>query len=203
MIPEIKICGITKTEEILFINEMPVSYIGFVFAQSKRRVTPDQAVKLSEGLRGDIKRVGVFTDTPLSEIALIVKHCSLDVIQLHSECLDKDISSLSCPVWKGISMQSPDCIEKLNEYPSAKAFVLDAYMPDKSGGTGRTFHWEWAEGLSRDNTIVLAGGLNAENVGRAVGIVKPHIVDVSSGVEGLDGKDKTKVLEFIKAVNYA
>lgn len=200
MIPEIKICGITGPEEVEFINEMPVSYIGFVFAPSKRLVTPEQADRLSEGLRGDIKKVGVFTDTPLDEIELIVKLCALDIVQIHGRCRDQDIGSLSCPVWKGISMQSHDCTEKLQEYPSAKAFILDAYVPEQQGGTGRTFHWEWAEGLSRQYTIILAGGLNAGNVSRAVGIVRPHIVDVSSGVEGMNGKDKLKVMEFIKAV---
>jgi phosphoribosylanthranilate isomerase len=185
---------------VAIVNGAPVDYVGFVFAESKRRVTPAQAMTLSGQLNKGIRKVGVFTDMPLPEIASIARLCSLDVIQLHRDVTDAEAASLPCPVWIGISIRTPECIDRLREYPSARAFVLDAYVAGLNGGTGRTFDWEWARGVSQQFDIVLAGGLNTENVGKAIDIVKPRVVDVSSGVEGINGKDANKVYEFIKAV---
>lgn len=200
MIPDIKICGITRSEDVAIVNGTPVDYVGFVFAESKRKVTPAQAMALSGQLKKGIGKVGVFTDTPLPEIVRIARLCSLDVIQLHRDVTDAEVASLPCPVWIGISIKTPECIARLREYPSARAFVLDAYVAGLKGGTGHTFDWEWARGVSQQFDIVLAGGLNTENVGKAIEIVKPRVVDVSSGVEGINGKDGNKVAEFIKAV---
>lgn len=200
MIPEIKICGITRSDEINFLNRTPIAYIGFVFAVSKRQVTPEQACKLSEGLRDGIKKVGVFTDRSLAEINWIAETCHLDIIQIHGAYTDFEIKTLSRPVWKAITMKSPECVRQSKDYPSAKAFVLDTYNPVQKGGTGKVFHWEWAEGFSAHDQVVLAGGLNAGNVHKAIQIVKPHIIDVSSGVEGPSGKEEKRVIEFIKAV---
>jgi phosphoribosylanthranilate isomerase len=200
MVPEIKICGITRKDEVEIVNNVNADYIGFVFAESKRRVTPGQAIILSGELKSGIRKVGVFTDTPLPEIARIARLCGLDIIQLHRDATDAEIASLPCPVWMGISIKTPECITRLQEYPSARAYVLDSHVAGMKGGTGRTFDWEWARGVSQRYDIVLAGGLNAENVGKAIDIVNPRVVDVSSGVEGENGKEEIKVKEFIKAV---
>ncbi len=200
MIPQIKICGIRFSEEIQVVNRLEVDYVGFVFAKSKRRITLEQAALLKKKLRKGIKAVGVFTDMSGEEICKAAEVCNLDIVQLHGNQSDEDIKSLPLPVWKSISMKNPESVHKTRLYPSACAFVFDTFAKGMEGGTGIPFQWQWISGLSDTVSLVLAGGLNPNNIRGAIEIVKPHIVDVSSGVEGNMGKDEKRVIEFIKAV---
>jgi len=199
--PQVKICGITSEREIKFINELDINYTGFVFAKSRRQVSVYEASRLRKALRGDIKAVGVFTDARPAEINTIAEMCAIDIIQLH-RCEDIEQGQFSLPVWKAIRVKDDkEEIIKQLEGPY-DAFVLDTYAKDKAGGTGIVFNWHLARGLSEKRKIVLAGGLTADNVAEAIYMVKPHIVDVSSGVEGDFGKDEKKVKAFLHAVKH-
>lgn len=197
---KVKICGIKRMDEVDFLNKTEVDYVGFVFARSKRQVTPEIASELIKKLRADILKAGVFTDLPVDDIMRIAEQCRLDIVQLHGAQNDPDIKRFNLPVWKSILVRSPECIQQLELYPSAAAFVLDTFVPGMEGGTGKAFPWDWVSQLSLNHNIVLAGGLNAGNVGQAIEKVNPHVVDVSSGVEGQNGKDEHLVKDFIKAV---
>ena len=111
MIPEIKICGIKTEEEVQLMNHFPVTYIGFIFAKSKRQLTLDKAAHLRALVRGDIKVVGVFMDQDFDFIQEAIEHCRLDVVQLHGGERDDMFDVLSKPVWKSIPVNLP-CSEK-------------------------------------------------------------------------------------------
>lgn len=199
--PEVKICGITTEREIKIINELDINYIGFVFAKSKRQVPVYKAARLRKALRGDIKVVGVFTDAHPVEINIIAKICAIDIIQLHRS-RDIEPGQFSLPVWKAVRVKDDkeQLVKHLKE--PCDAFVLDTYVKNKAGGTGTAFNWHLARGLSEKRKIVLAGGLTAGNVNEAINIVKPHVVDVSTGVEGCCGKDEEKIKAFLRAARY-
>ncbi|NLG87986.1 MAG: phosphoribosylanthranilate isomerase [Clostridiaceae bacterium] len=199
--PKVKICGITSEREIEFINELEINYVGFVFAKSRRQVSVHHAVKLRKALRGDIMAVGVFTEADPSEINKVAEICGIDIIQLHCSG-DTGQGQFSLPVWKAVRVKdNKEELIKALDGPY-DAFVLDTYVKDKTGGTGVAFNWHLARGLSEERKIVLAGGLTADNVAEAIRIVRPQVVDVSTGVEGTCGKDEKKVKAFLHAARH-
>ncbi|HAA24588.1 MAG TPA: N-(5'-phosphoribosyl)anthranilate isomerase [Ruminiclostridium sp.] len=200
-VPRVKICGITSEREIKFINELDINYVGFVFEKSRRQISVYDAARLRKALRGDIKAVGVFTSADSSIINKTAKICGIDIIQLHCSG-DIEQGQYDLPVWKAVSIKDDkeELIKRL-EGPY-DAFVLDTYVKNKAGGTGVVFNWNLARDLSEKRKIVLAGGLTAENVAEAIYIVRPQIVDVSTGVEGICGKDEKKVKAFLHAAGY-
>jgi|BioPla2DNA2_1021312.scaffolds.fasta_scaffold00344_7 phosphoribosylanthranilate isomerase len=194
--PKIKICGLKSLDQILMINKYDVDYVGFIFAESKRKITPDMAKEMKEKLRKDIKAVGVFVDSPIEEVNQITNYCNLDVVQLHGKETDIECSKSIVPVWKALSVKDKEVVELLEQYKTIEGFVFDS----GSGGTGKTFSWDLIKGISNKYFTILAGGLNSENVIRGIKEVRPHIVDVSSGVESNGEKDEAKIKEFIKAI---
>lgn len=195
-IPKIKICGLKTVDQILMINQYEVDYIGFVFAKSKRQITPDRAKEMKTKLRNDIQAVGVFVDTPIEEVNKIIEYCNLDIVQLHGRESDDECSKSIAPVWKALSVKGEESFEVLDYYKAIEGFVFDS----SSGGSGKTFSWDLIKGISNQYFTVLAGGLNSENIIRGIKIVRPHVVDVSSGVENGEEKDEAKIKDFIKKV---
>ncbi|HOQ16458.1 MAG TPA: phosphoribosylanthranilate isomerase [Defluviitaleaceae bacterium] len=194
--PEIKICGLKSVEQIYMINKYDIDYVGFVFAESKRQVTPELAKEMRSKLRRGIKAVGVFVDTPIEEVNQIAKYCHLDIVQLHGNEKDDECSRSIVPVWKALSVQDKEVLNRLEEYKAIQGFVFDS----GKGGSGKTFSWDLIKGISSKYFTILAGGLNSENVVQGIREVNPHIVDVSSGVESKGEKDESKIKAFIKAV---
>lgn len=195
----IKICGITREEEIYEINELKPDYIGFVFANSKRKVTIEQVKKLYKKLNKSIRAVGVFRDNDEEFILNILKEVPLDVVQLHG---NEDISfikslkeKVTCDIWKAITINSKEDIRNLNKYP-INTIVLDGSNP----GEGKTFNWNMLRGVNINKRIALAGGINESNVEEGIKSINPTIIDVSSGVEEMDekglykSKDKMEIL---------
>lgn len=201
-VPDIKICGLTCKEDIEIVNQVPIAYAGFVvyFPKSKRNVTIEQAQQLIAGLDKSIKSVAVCV-SPTKEQAEEIQRAGFDVIQIHGT-FEKEVEKcLSIPVFRAINVVEESDVKTALESASKKIayFVFDGKNP----GSGKTFDWEFLK-RNVDNTakIMLAGGLHAGNVKEAIRVVKPGIVDVSSGVE-LDtgsGKDKEKVFQFVHAV---
>ncbi len=200
MKPRIKICGIRTFKDIQAINLFDISYAGFIFAESKRRVTKEQAKAMRDALRPDIKAVGVFVNTPTDHINEIIDYCQLDIAQLHGEESPKHCKEIHRAVWKCIPIQDEGSLAAAEQYRSIAGILLDTYSQGARGGTGRTFCWEWATEASNQYFTILAGGLNPENVQRAVKIVKPHVVDISSGVETDTQKDPYKIEQLVRRI---
>ncbi|AEG15416.1 Phosphoribosylanthranilate isomerase [Desulfofundulus kuznetsovii DSM 6115] len=197
----VKICGITDISSALAAAEAGADALGFVFAPSPRRITPSQACRICRELPPFISRVGVFVDAPLEEVRAVAEYCGLDAIQLHGSESPDYCRSLGRRVIKAFRVGDEIDPVELSGYP-ADAILLDTFVAGKKGGTGQPFDWQLAAGLKLSRPLILAGGLTPENVGRAVAIVQPYGVDVSSGVEkdGQPGKkDPDKIRRFIAA----
>lgn len=196
---EIKICGIRRMKDIEFINKFKPDYIGFVFAESKRKVTPRQARELSSKLDKNIKTVGVFVNARYDEIIEAVKTAKLDVVQLHGDEDDKYIQGLNldCEVWKAVRVRDG---EDIPDVKGVDRLLLDKYTEREYGGSGETFDWSQSGKINTNKPIILAGGLNKENVLCGIEIFKPVCVDVSSSVETDGVKDEIKIKEFIYTV---
>ncbi|NLZ49454.1 MAG: phosphoribosylanthranilate isomerase [Clostridiales bacterium] len=197
---KVKICGLTRALDIEYVNEFKPDYAGFVFADSKRRVSADQALELAKNLSNDIKIVGVFVNEDINTVREIAEKVKLDILQFHG---DEDINYINSfkdyEVWKAISIKSEEDLLNLNGYSDVR-FLLDSKIEGLRGGSGKTFDWNILKDFDLQNKIILAGGLNCENILDALRIVKPYGVDVSSGVESEGVKDYKKIKEFIGKV---
>jgi len=197
---KVKICGLTRMEDADWANDLRPDYVGFVFAESRRRVSPEKAARIAKGIDRSVKRVGVFVNPTLDEIHEVLDACPLDVLQLHGEERPAFYEKVGMPVWKAFRMRSPEVLAELDEY-RVDAYVLDGWRPDSYGGTQTRFPWEWAQEYDfKNKRIVLAGGLSAENVSEAIQSVKPWAVDVSSGVETAGIKNTAKIAAFLERV---
>lgn len=191
---KIKICGITNKKDAMMVSNFGADAIGFVFAESKRRITPEKAKTIIKELPPFITTVGIFVDEKLKEINRIIEFTSLDAVQLHGNETREYCDKVNRKVIKGIQVTKDDTKEsllnKMRNY-SVSAFILD---PGK--GSGKTFNWKIARDI--DKPIIIAGGLSPENVKQVIQELNPYGVDVSTGVEKDYGKkDKEKVKKFI------
>jgi phosphoribosylanthranilate isomerase len=201
---KIKICGLKRIEDVQYVNKYLPDYIGFVFAESKRKVTMEQAAELREGLDSRIKAVGVFVNESLDKVVEIAEKCRLDAIQLHGDedglYVEKLKGSIkSVEIWKAIRVKDESSLLLLNEY-KVDAFVLDAFVEGAYGGVGKVFDWKLAKLAKEYGRIIVAGGLSVDNVSGAVELVMPYGVDVSSNVETDGVKDELKIQGFIEKV---
>lgn len=193
---KIKLCGMRRPEDVAYANEFCPDYIGFVFAKSRRQVAPEQAGELSSRLRPEIQTVGVFVNEPVERLLEAVRIANLHVIQLHGD-EDEDYirrlrSRTGLPVWKAVRVSTVFDILKADALP-VDALVLDSCTPGAYGGTGRLADWEVICRAARRKAIFLAGGLRADNIQRAVRLVRPFGVDLSGGIETDGIKDREKI----------
>lgn len=200
----IKICGLKSIDDILMINKFDIDYVGFVFAESKRKITVEKAVKMKQLLRHDIKAVGVFADMDINNIINISNKTKIDIIQLHSNETDemcKTIKKLiKKPVWKSISIKNKESVHLIDKYKNVDGFVLDTFSKNLRGGSGITFNWEFVKGVSQKFFVVLAGGINEDNITEAYNVVKPNVIDLSSSVETDGKKDYKKVKSLMRRI---
>ena len=203
---EIKICGITREEDVDTCMELGVDWIGLVFAaRSPRRLTTERGISLKERARAAKGVVAVFAENSEAEIEDVLEHVRPDVIQMPglpiSPTFLRKFSSLPS-FWNTIRVGRDDLAAASGQ--KADALHFDASAAGMSGGTGKTFDWSLLAGVDRSRPIVLAGGLKPENVADAVRRVKPDIVDVASGVESAPGiKDRAKIAAFVREVRGA
>ena len=202
---KVKICGITCEGDVSILNRCLPDYAGFVFADSRRRVTADIAKKLADSLNPLVKKAGVFVNMEIERLCEIVNTASLDVVQLHGD-EDRDfIDRLRCcidnriQVWKAVKPDNNISISGLPDY-RADLYLADTYVKGRHGGTGICFDWKLLMGFDNRSSIILAGGLTPVNVTEAITIVRPYGVDVSSGVETDGKKDANLVEKFITSV---
>jgi len=195
---QVKVCGLTNLEDAQAAVEYGADLIGFIFAASPRQVTLKEAREIIDNLKGNSAKVGVFVDRNLSKVQQIAADCNLDYIQLHGSESPWYCQQLDRPVLKAFSIKDRESLEQLKKYDVDK-YLLDTYHPYKLGGTGEIFNWDLAVEAKELGPIFLAGGLNSDNVARAVEKVNPAGVDVSSGVELRAGKKNyRKVKQFIQ-----
>jgi len=197
----IKVCGNTELEGVRVAVGLGVDLLGFIFARSPRRVTVEQARDLIAEVPESIGRVGVFVDEPTDQIAAVAGACALTAIQLYREPAPQD-RALGLQLLPALRLRAgEDGSARLEpgDHP-----LLDTFVPDAIGGTGRTWDWSLADSLAQRYPVIVSGGLNAENVGAAVARLKPWGVDVSSGVERSPGiKDPVRLRAFVAAVRAA
>lgn len=215
---KVKICGITNSEDAFKAVEFGADALGFVFYRgSPRYIEPEKASVIIRRLPPFVSAVGVFVDESPLEILRISTLTGIDTLQLHGK---EAPHTLIYPlkIIKAIRVRELKDLEPLNEYKNLQAFLLDTYSPEAFGGTGQIFNWDIAVEAkrlvekitagSRGNNpvrIILSGGLNPDNIEKAIRWVHPYGVDVSSGVEKEKGvKDHKKLKAFIetaKAIN--
>lgn len=196
---EIKICGLTRLEDIEFVNDLKPDYVGFVFATSKRRIDKEKCKELTKLLNKDIKKIGVFVNSPVNEVNEIAKYCDLDICQLHGEESPKQCADIIRDVWKAFRIKGKESLDNILDY-NVSGYLLDAYHENIYGGTGKTFQWDLITEINKDKKIILAGGITPENVQKALEITNVQIIDVSSGVESNGIKDYEKMKKLIERV---
>lgn len=200
---KIKICGLKRECDIDFVNEAKPDYIGFVFADTKRYISPQDAVNLKKKLDKNIKAVGVFVNADISLVSELVNGKIIDVVQLHGDEDDEYIKKLKSqtdvPIIKAVRVKTADDIISADK-SLADFLLLDKYSSESYGGTGESFDWSMIPKISKPYFI--AGGITAENVSSALRY-NPYAVDVSSGVETDGFKDKEKILNLVNKVRSA
>ena len=210
---EIKFCGLTRLEDVGVAIDLGAAFVGAVFAGGPRRVTAEQARTLFTDV-GAARRVGVFGDQSVDDVARIAERGLLDVIQLHADPTPEDVASVKratgLETWAAMRIANTLVEADLDALmSSADAVLFDARVDGALGGTGTAFEWGLlADVLDQDRRgrarIILAGGLNPAVAPRAIAAVRPHIVDVSSGVEARPGvKDHALMRAFAEAVRSA
>ena len=194
---KIKMCGLSRIEDIEAVNAIKPDYIGFVFAEiSKRRVSALEASKLKSKLDPDIKAVGVFLDDKLDFVASMLNLGIVDVVQLHGsedeEYIERVRQITSKPIIKAFIIRSKEDVER------AEKSTADYILLDGGKGEGKVFDWSLLKDIKRP--YFLAGGLNTGNASDAVKALKPYAVDVSTGIETDGVKDREKMTAFANAV---
>ena len=198
-VPRVKICGITNIEDASHAAACGADALGFVFyPASSRCIEPDGARRIIAELPPLITTVGLFVDESPDKIRETVEFCGLDTVQLHGEEEPEQCSYPPCRVIKALRLKQGMDDSVFSAY-RVSALLLDAYVSGQPGGTGKCCDWEQARQIAARYRVILAGGLNPENVAAAVRRVRPYGVDVSSGVEKSPGyKDPEKVASFIR-----
>lgn len=195
---KIKICGLTRLEDIEVANALLPDYIGFVFwERSKRNVTKEQAKELKSRLDSRIKAVGVFVDAEIDFIADLVSCGIIDVAQLHGS-EDEDYILQLRERLGGAEIIKAFNINKIESFDEVEKSSADHIMIDSGKGSGIAFDWSKLERLERP--YFLAGGLSTENISEVLASIKPFAVDVSSGVETDGLKDASKMKRFVESV---
>jgi phosphoribosylanthranilate isomerase len=195
----VKICGICDPEGAHAAVEAGADLLGFHFCSSERRVTPEEAKAIVDGMAVRPTIVGVFIDQDPDEVRQIAEFVGLQLLQLHgSEAPGFDAGVPAMKVLKVRDTQVPDA----DAWPDP--IMLDSWSLDQRGGTGRTWDWQSARDLLATRKVFIAGGLEPGNVGKVVSTFKPYGVDVSSGVEAsVRIKDPDRVRAFVHAVRLA
>ena len=197
----VKICGITSEEDALLAVAMGADAVGFVFAPSPRQVTPSVAASIASRLPPEVLTVGVFKDELPKRVVEVVNRAGLRAAQLHGDESREDAGHVAVRVplvIKAFRAGDPR-LARAGEY-GASIVMIDAPSP----GSGKVFDWRLAEGAPRARRLVLAGGLDPDNVADAIRVVRPWGVDVSTGVESAPGKkDPLKVRAFVAAARAA
>lgn len=200
----IKICGITNMEDAFAAVDYGADALGFVFYPgSPRYVSPETAHQITGSLPPFVTTIGVFVNEDWQKIREVMPYAGADILQLHG-----DETPDMCGAWhrviRAFRVKDLTDLKDLEAYNKVSAFLLDTYSPEQFGGTGQIFNWDIAVEAKRFGKIILSGGLNPDNIEKAVKRVMPYAVDVSSGIEEKKGKkDLKKMRLFIERARAA
>ena len=205
MIVKIKICGITNFEDALNASRLGADALGFVFVEnSPRYIKPHDAAHIINKLPPFINKVGLFVDPSKQEVEDAARIANFDLLQFHGDESEGFCNQFNLPYIKAISVKTDvNLLEYSRKYASASALLLDVYSEEARGGTGKTFDWNL---IPKEGSIplIVAGGLNNENIADLLRQVMPYAVDVSGGVEiSKRQKDCKKMEDFILGVRNA
>ena len=200
---KVKICGITSQADASAAVEAGADALGFMcYERSPRYLVPEKAAAIIASLPPFVSKVGVFVNATEVTVREITARCGLDTLQFHGDETPEFCRRFApLKVIKAFRIQDGHSLKTLDQFPT-DAWLLDSYLPDQPGGTGVAFNWELAaQAREAGRPVVLAGGLNPENIAEAIHQVWPYAVDVSSGVESAPGrKDARLMRSFIAAV---
>lgn len=200
---KLKFCGLTREEDIKAANEIRPDYVGFVFADSRRKVSDRDAARLREHLAPDIKTVGVFVNDDPKHIAALVRDEVIDLVQLHGgesvRYIEKLRERIDAPIIYAVRVESRRDIEEADRLP-VDYLLLDTYTKHAYGGSGKTFDWSLIGNIN--HLYFLAGGLNESNIERAAQ-TGAYALDLSSGIETDDRKDSDKMRRIAALVKGA
>jgi phosphoribosylanthranilate isomerase len=210
----VKICGITDKSQALAAVEAGADFIGLVLAPSKRQVIPTKAYEIASAVKkttNATKVVGVFVNAPVFQVNEVADFCALDVVQLSGNESWEYCREVVNPVIKAVRISQQSAEELCTELSTASRLLagrrfitlLDSQVEGKYGGTGESFDWNLAQEVAKSFPVIIAGGLDTNNVVRLIERVAPWGVDVSSGVETKGVKDLAKIKAFIAAVRKA
>ena len=196
----IKVCGLTEVREAEYLNRFKIDFAGFVlfFPKSKRNISIEKAEEIMKHLDKNIKKTAVVV-SPAKEQIIDICNSGFDYIQIHGKIEEEVLKMAQIPVLKAFNVDDMDEFKMYSSNEKIAGYVFDAAEP----GSGRTFDWDILSQIERDGKLfILAGGLNPDNVRKAVAAVNPDMVDVSSGVENDDGfgKDILKIEKFVKQI---
>jgi len=198
---KVKICGLSRIEDIEAVNSLIPDYVGFVFAESSRQINVEKASMLREKLDGGIEAVGVFVNEDAENVAELFAEGIIDLVQLHgdedSEYIKQLKEACGCKVIKAVAVGG-----SIPPIPKGADYLLFDTLSAQRGGTGKTFDLHILKGFD-SMPYFLAGGLNSSIVQDAVRTLSPYCIDVSSGVETGGEKDPKKIKEFIRLVKEA
>ena len=200
---KLKICGLTNAADVQAAIDAGADFLGFIlYPMSPRFVSPAKARELIKKIPRKIRKVGVFVNSPPNQIIELMEFCGFDIAQLHGEESAADALEIGSErVWKAMALNTADDIKHAAAFPAA-AILADSIGPVQRGGTGKKCDWRLAAEAAKQLKLILAGGINPENVVEAVKAVKPFAVDVCSGVEASRGiKDHRKILELAAKLN--
>ncbi|MEH7181157.1 phosphoribosylanthranilate isomerase [Neobacillus vireti] len=194
---KVKICGIKDLTTALAAIDYGADAIGFVFAESKRKISASKAKDIITHLPKEVLKVGVFVNETKDKIEEIAAAAGLTHVQLHGDETPAFSESLSLPVIKAVSIEKDLNLKEIEDYP-CEYLLVDGPKGKYRGGNGLSFDWNsiTAKNL-KGKKVILAGGLHAENVEEAIKLIQPYMVDVSSGVESDGKKDLDKIQTFI------
>ncbi|HIE28131.1 TPA: phosphoribosylanthranilate isomerase [Candidatus Poribacteria bacterium] len=197
---KVKICGMTNLDDALAAVEFGADALGFVFVpNTPRYIEPAKAAGIIARLPLFVMAVGLFVNASEEHIKQVADQCKLNILQLHGQEPPDFCLRFNRKVIKAFRVKDRGSLTALPKY-TVSAYLLDTYVKSAMGGTGVTFDWRLASDAKRYGPVILAGGLNPENVAKAIQQVRPYGVDVSSGVEAKPGKkDHSKLKDFIEA----
>ena len=203
----VKVCGITSLEDAAMVHSNGVKILGFIFAPSERRITPEKARDIISRLPPSVQTVGVFVNENPKVVRDIREYCGLDLVQLHGDESPEMCRELMPFVIKAFRLKDASILKNVDFFRGRiRAVLFDAYSKEKRGGTGKTFDWDLAvRGKDFGLPVILSGGLGPRNIQDAITTVRPFAVDLNSGVEKSPGKKCPvlirKLMENIAAVH--
>ncbi len=197
---KVKICGLTNLNDTMDAIEMGADYLGFNFyPDSPRYILPEKAWEIFQEIPMNIPKVGVFVNEAIDQVLDLAVDLGLDVLQFHGDETPEELNALGHPWYKAFRLKDESVLAEIPKY-QCEWILVDSYSEKAYGGTGLSTHWDLVHRAARfGKEVILAGGLNPDNISVAVATVNPFMVDVASGVEASPGKkDRLKMEMFIQ-----